>query len=473
MKKPAVILLAATASLLPGACSSRSGPSVPTCTIAPPTLSDWHLHASGTQLLDTSNRVVFLRGVDAGGRSKLPPYVPFDFAAGQYASVLASYMDRAASWGINVMRVPFTWSALEPTKGQDDQAWLAMYDQLLDAAWAHGIYTVIDFHQDVYAQVLCGDGFPEWTLVSPPAAMTDCPQWQLEYYNDASVTGAFDKFWAQGSTVQADYAAAWDVMVARYKNKPGVIAFEPINEPGWGTANVTTFEQTTLTDFYSTMVARMRAAAPTSLVFVDPPGVAGITVTTSVGRPTGDGVVFAPHFYPLAAEMSEVESGLAKWAAVGQSWNVPVFVGEFSVSNTSSTAAALMSAHFSALDTLGLSGAEWEYSVATLGWNGETDGMVAADGTEYPVVQGVIRPFAEAVAGSAITQSFDTTSGAFDLAFTPVTGITQISLPARAFPSGYNMTLTGACVDAATVPGELLLQPDSGAAQVSLHVTAK
>jgi hypothetical protein len=99
--------------------------------------------------------------------------------------------------------------------------------------------------------------------------------------------------------------------------------------------------------------------------------------------------------------------------------------------------------------------------------------MVAADGTEYPVVQGVIRPFAEAVAGSAITQSFDTTSGAFDLAFTPVTGITQISLPARAFPSGYNMTLTGACVDAATVPGELLLQPDSGAAQVSLHVTAK
>ena len=73
MKKPAVILLAATASLLPGACSSRSGPSVPTCTIAPPTLSDWHLHASGTQLLDTSNRVVFLRGVDAGGRSKLPP----------------------------------------------------------------------------------------------------------------------------------------------------------------------------------------------------------------------------------------------------------------------------------------------------------------------------------------------------------------------------------------------------------------
>ncbi|MGH7268892.1 MAG: cellulase family glycosylhydrolase, partial [Polyangiaceae bacterium] len=153
------------------ACGSSSSTSSPAsvlpfraCTITPPTLSTWKLSTAGTSFRDASGRTVLLRGVDAGGRSKLPPYVPFDFAAGQYTAALGAYMDRAASWGIDVMRVPFTWAALEPVEGQDDATWLSLYDQLLDAAWAHGIYTILDFHQDVYSEVYCGDGFPAWTV---------------------------------------------------------------------------------------------------------------------------------------------------------------------------------------------------------------------------------------------------------------------------------------------------------------------
>src|SRR5579862_1756233 len=116
--------------------------SATTCTLSPPALSTWRLAAQGTSLVDALGRTVFLRGVDAGGRSKFAPYVPFDFASGAYASALDAYMARAASWGIDAMRVPFTWAALEPTEGQDDQAWLSRYAELLGAAWAHGIYTI-------------------------------------------------------------------------------------------------------------------------------------------------------------------------------------------------------------------------------------------------------------------------------------------------------------------------------------------
>ena len=208
------------------------------CVITPPAPTDWRLVADGTNFRDDLGRIVLLRGVNAGGRSKFAPYVPFDYPddAG-YATALDAYMDHAASWGIDVMRVPFTWAALEPTQGVDDPDWLSRYDQLLDAAWARKIWTILDFHQDMYSESFCGDGFPGWTIPDAGPYEHDCPNWQLEYFNDDGVKTAFDRFWDAGSPVQSAYVSAWDVMVARYKDTPGVLGFEPINEPGWGSGD--------------------------------------------------------------------------------------------------------------------------------------------------------------------------------------------------------------------------------------------
>ncbi len=461
------------------ACGSPSSPAVAppfvACTVGPSTATDWRLTAKDTSFRDASGRQVFLRGVAAGGRSKFAPYVPFDFASGQYAAALGTYMDRAASWGINVLRVPFTWAALEPTMGQDDANWLSLYDQLLDAAWARGMYTILDFHQDVYSEVYCGDGFPGWTVSNPPAPHHDCPGWSNEYADDPDVKSAFDRFFAAGSPVQAEYLAAWDVLVARYKDKPGVLGFEPINEPGYGTVADGTFSATTLTSFYSMVVAHMRAAAPRSLVFVDTTGEDGVLVSTMLGRPSGDGIVFAPHFYPFNHDPKSVEAGLKTWADMGASWNVPVFVGEFGLNDTSATAVPFIAANFAAFDTLGLNGSEWEYSVSTDVWNSEMFGLVAADGTENPVAKAIQRPFARAIAGTSIKQAFNATSGAFTLSYMASGGVTEVSLPSQAYPSGYNLTLKGACVDATSKPGRLLLQADAdaGTSAVSLRIAPK
>jgi endoglycosylceramidase len=469
-------------ALLGAACGHSSAPSPPagrTCVIAPPAPSDWRLRADGTKLRDALGRVVFLRGVDAGGRSKFAPYVPFDYAQGQYATALASYMDRAASWGIDAMRVPFTWAALEPTQGAYDQDWLGRYDQLLDAAWSRGIWTVVDFHQDVYAELFCGDGFPAWTISGTPAMHT-CPsaQWELEYLQDKDVQGAFDRFWgspSSPSSVQTAYLAAWDVMLARYKDKHGVIGFEPINEPGWGSQDVGAFEAKTLSPFYTRVATHFRAMAPASLVFCDATGLAGLTVTTTLTDPGVDGTVFAPHYYPPgAASPDQIVADLGKWAAVGAAWNRPVFVGEFGTGHDNPSAADYMTAHFAGLDQLGLGGTEWEYSVESVEWNGETNSVVGADGTEYPVAQALVRPFARAVAGDAIVQSWDPVASTFTLSYAPSAGpggVTEVSLPARAFPSGYAVELDGACYDTTSMPGRMLVQSDSGATQVKLTVT--
>ena len=85
----------------------------------------------------------------------------------------------------------------------------------------------------------------------------------------------------------------------------------------------------------------------------------------------------------------------------------------------------------------------------------------------------MIRPFARAVAGSGITTAFDTETTTFTLAYAPTGGVTAVSLPARAYPSGYDVDLEGGCYDATSVPGQMLVQPDTGATTVSLTVTPK
>jgi endoglycosylceramidase len=468
-------LLGLAAATPVSACISGGSELPHTCTLSVPSPPDWRLRADGTLLRDGLGRVVFLRGVDAGGRSKFSPYVPFDYTAAGYDAALAAYMDRAASWGIDAMRVPFTWAALEPVQGQQDTDWLARYQALLDAAWARGIWTVVDFHQDVYSESFCGDGFPSWTIADAPAPHHDCPSWQLEYFSDKAVQAAFDAFWASGSAVQSQYLAAWDSMIARFANEAGVLGFEPINEPAAGTADQNTFEATTLTDFYSRVVPHMRALAPSSLVFVDAPGLDSVGATTAMTRPQGDGLVFAPHYYPISnANPSIVLPGIQQWASVGAAWNVPVFLGEFGFSDQSDLALDFMIAHFAALDALGMSGTEWEYSVASESWNSETDGVVAADGTEYPVAGALVRPFARAVAGDAVTQSWDPATGTFTLSYAPSpsagTQITEIQLPPRAYPTGYVVQLTSGCYDATSAPGRLLVQPDPGATSIALSV---
>jgi endoglycosylceramidase len=491
MRKAAATSVLALASALV-ACHSSSGgdgakPAVDagpagSCTIAPPAVSDWRVRTDGTLFRDSLNRVLLFRGVNAGERSKFAPFVPFDFPDGGYSDVLGTYMDIAASWGINAMRVPFAWAALEPVQGQNDATWLDRYDQLIDAAWAHGIYSIVDFHQDIYAEVFCGDGFPTWTVPYDAGPLHhDCPNWEAEGVQNPGVLAGFDAFWDASAPVQGPYMAAWDLMVARYKDKPGVIGFEPINEPLWGTAaDESAFEATTLTDFYGQMVTRMRGQAPTSLVFIDPPGLDGATLATTLGEPNGDagsaqGIVFAPHYYPIIGAAQDPVQGLGHWTAVGASWNVPTFVGEFGVTNTSATVVSYMTSVWNAFDALSLSATEWEYSIAPEEWDSENFSMVAGDGGENPVASVVLRPFARAVAGSAITQGYDPASQTFTVTYTPTadSAVSEMSLPARAYPKGYDVAITGACFDTTSKPGTLLVQPTASATQVAVTVTPK
>ena len=478
-------LLALSVSLPLVACGSTDEPAAlpdaPRCEIALPAPPDHRLAPDGTVLRDALGRIVFLRGVNAGGRSKFAPFVPFDFASTEagFQESLDRYLDRAAEWGVSALRVPFVWAAVEPTPGTDDEIFLARYDALLDGAWKRRIWTIVDFHQDIYSDVYCGDGFPGWTLPFPtPEPHHDCPDWFVRYSQDEDVKAAFDKFWSDEHGARTAFRALWERLAARHATRPGVLGYEPINEPHQGTANLKTWEQTTLTPFYTEMAALLRAKDPTALVFFDATGTDGIGAATYLDKPEGEGLVFAPHWYDSIAlfggtpSPSNATTYLSKWADKGREWNMPVLLGESGVPRDLETAGEFVTAMYDAVDDNALHFTYWEYSDSKETWNAEDLSLIDYEGQEATAITSVVaRPYPRAVAGEAPSFRYDAAARRFALAYDAPTenGVTEIIVPERNYPAGYRVELSNGCVDA-THPGVLLVRPSVGATRVELSV---
>lgn len=436
---------------------------VTACTTAPAEPDaerSWRLKASGTAFVNADGHRVLLRGVNAGGRSKWAPFAPFDFDAsvpGDYEKQLAAYLDRAQAWGINVLRVPFTWEAVEPVKGQDDAAFLKRYDALLDAAWQRGIYTIVDCHQDVYAHVFCGDGFPAWTLPADktyPAPHHDCKNWFEFYISSPDVNSAFDRFFSgQGGVLDA-FRAMWHRMALRYRDKPGVIGFEILNEPGHSIEGLDLWAKDVLTPFMADMAARIHVDAPESLVFIDSSPFDALTFSTALQRPPGDYIVFAPHWYDAAVYLGTPISlpasatAVTAWAKVGEAWQAPVLLGESGYPNDRKESPEAIRGLYEALDKASMSFTYWEYSVTKEAWNGEALSLMRPDGKEHTaLVDQVARPYVRSVAGKQLPGlTWDPVKRRLLLTDVMAGLPIHVALPQRAFQNGYYLvTDNGGC----------------------------
>jgi len=468
--------------LIAAACTPEGPlglPESPECPDLVP-LTSSILHTEHRDLLDESDRLVLLRGINAGGRSKFAPYSPFDYEEGHYDEALDRYLDLTQSWGINVLRVPFSWAAAQPTPETWDEEYLSRYDALLDGAWERGMWTIVDFHQDIYAEGFCGDGFPPWTLEEPPPdPRHDCPNWFLSYVVDPDVRDAFDDFWANERGTMDAFQAMWDVMATRHANRPGVIGFEIINEPGWGTAPLEEWEPNVLTPFYSTMTARIQAIDPDALVFFDATGIDAINASTALERPEGDNLIFAPHFYDSAIfaggdELSaNVLESLRAWDDAGLEWDLPVLLGEFGIQHHHPAAASYARQHYDALDTLQMHAAWWEYSISSDIWNDENLSVVDEEGSEYGILlDEIARPSLAALDGQLTSWSWDADRGVLEAQFEAnATGQTELSLPARLFGPETWVGATGeVCVHHAD-ERLLISTPEGGAIHLAVQPT--
>ncbi|RYH31969.1 hypothetical protein EON65_01515 [archaeon] len=74
-------------------------------------------------------------------------------------------------WGFSVVRLGVMWPGVEPTtRGAYNQTYLDNIEIIVNNLAKQDIYTVLDFHQDLWHRKYCGEGVPDYVYESCKAS---------------------------------------------------------------------------------------------------------------------------------------------------------------------------------------------------------------------------------------------------------------------------------------------------------------
>ncbi|HMI83811.1 MAG TPA: cellulase family glycosylhydrolase [Polyangiaceae bacterium] len=442
----------------------------------PPKLTTHRLTTRGDVLIDELGRAVILRGVNVGGRSKMPPFLPFEFAdAGEIPAQADKLMSSVRALGSNAVRLTFSWEALEGVRGTFDAEYLRRYGLLLDAAQKADLHVIVDVHQDVFHAAFCGDGFPEWALgdIVHGAPHYDCvfPFWSLPYFDAAStVSQAFDRFWTNKDGLFDAFEAMWRHVAREIGRHPAVAAFEIINEPGAGSTALDVMGHTILPPLYDRIAAAIEVEAGAAAIVCDEP-VSSTADIQYLARPSHARFVYGPHYYDGATTLgigpldaNRIRTAVTALLARTGGWNAPTIVGEFGAPNSVTFKGDYLAAIFDALDTGRASGLLWDVALSNQKWNSEDFGPLLADGTETAWAGILDRPAPRAIDGTITSFAWDTAAKQFSLAVSSAgDAVSQIYLPVRHLGMSPDIAVTGARFRWLPASGQLLVAAPRGA----------
>ena len=266
----------------------------------------------GRWVLDGHGRVLVLQGVNMV--AKRAPYAPDQTGFGRDdARFLARH-------GFTTVRLGLIWKAVEPQPGEYDDAYLARVRHTTRVLAREGIWTLLDFHQDLFNERFQGDGAPDWAVqddglpAEPQAGFPD------NYFANTALNRAFDHFWADdagpgGVGLQDRYAAAWAHVAAYFSHTPRVLGLDVFNEPWAGTgwqqcanpAGCPVFDAT-LQAFTQRVIDAVRAVDGRTGIFYEPQVLFNNGSQTHV-TPEGRRLGFSFHDYCLAEDAGAGESG--------------------------------------------------------------------------------------------------------------------------------------------------------------------
>ena len=104
---------------------------------------------------------------------------------------------------------------------------------------AHGIFSLVDFHQDLYNEKFGGEGWPDWAVLDDGLPANPIgfptPTSPAPGSTEPSTTSGPTRR-AGGVGIQERYAAAWARVAESFKRDRGVLGYDLLNEPWPGTA---------------------------------------------------------------------------------------------------------------------------------------------------------------------------------------------------------------------------------------------
>ncbi|MGY2701026.1 glycoside hydrolase family 5 protein [Nocardioides sp. HB32] len=289
-----------------------------------------------------------------------------------------------ARLGFNSVRLIVSWSALEPTPGAYDTAYVARIRQAVRWAASYGLYVVLDMHQDAYGiavdtpqDVTCPkgtvpnngwDGAPEWATITDGASTCRPGERELA----PAVIHAWQHFWDDTDGIQAHLVETWGRLAQDFARTRAVAGFDLLNEPGFGldpTANGTT----DLGAFYGRAIRAIRAGERAGggfhhIVFWEPSvlwSAFGSNPVPAPGFTRDRNLVFAPHIYAESLSPNSIPGGFASARAVARQHGVTVWGGEWGFwPEHPADASDKIERYAAAEDSAGYGGAWWDWKQA-------------------------------------------------------------------------------------------------------------
>jgi endoglycosylceramidase len=370
-------------------------------------------------------------------------------------------LDQAAERGLDHLRLTVYWQDIEPTEGNYDQAYLDKVVATIERCASHGIRVILDMHQDVYGQAFNSVGAPDWATRTDGLSYTPQASWLLDYLQPA-VQAAFNHLYDDADLRQAQIDA-WMAVVDRVKDLPGLFGYDLMNEPfGQIRPGETLFtaaervESQQLTPMYQRITDAISAVDADHWVFIEPPNLASLGVSTSLGKVTGPKVALYPHMYDSALEQSTYDPNstsytydpkfFSDWAnaitVYTDKYPMPMLVGEWGVAKPEAN--SMDQFVRDSLATLDKVSSGW--SMFTF-CNGDGYCPIDAQGNDRPNISQIFEPYARAIAGAPTASTYDFTTRRLKVTYRDdaASGTTDIFIPeSRSYPQGWKVLTSDA-----------------------------
>ena len=460
------------------------------------------LDHDGRWLTDSTGRVVILHGFNLV--YKVGSYRPEDTGFGRDD---ARFLHRH---GFNTIRLGIIYKGLEPDPPGPDgtpeyrRGYLKSIARTERVLAKQKIFSLLDFHQDMYNERFQGEGWPDWQTLDdglPAAPQNGFPG---NYLTMQALQRAFDHFWAndpaEGVPLQDAYASAWRHVAKRFERRRYVAGYDLLNEPWPGSAFPTCLNpagcpgfDSTLTEFSKRTIAAIRKVDRRTLAFYEPNVLFDFGARTSHGDTGDPHAGFSFHPYCLAGGGGvAAPTCAASEALTFQNAN----------DHTARTGDAPLVTEFGAsddlVDTRRVIDLADDHMVGWQYWHycdcddptttGPGVQAVVIDPSRPPRGDNVkreklrllARPFPQAVAGTPRSFSFDPDTAVFELAYAtsspedellPRRAQTEVRVPEINYPDGYRAEAEGATITSRRNAPVLRLKRAAGAREV--HVTVR
>jgi len=445
--------LAALLTSLALAPAALAGPALP-------------LGHSGRWLTDASGRVVILHGLNMIYKRR--PYAP---DAVGFDDDDAAFLARE---GFDTVRLGVIYAGVEPRPGAYDDAYLDRIERTVATLGRHGIVSLLDFHQDLYAERFQGEGWPDWAIDDddlPAAPRLGVPG---NYGGMPALGHAFDHFWADDAApgdsvgLQERYVAAWAHVADRFKDNRFVLGYDLMNEPWPGTRwprcqgrhGCPGFDAE-LSAFVARALAAIRRRDPDTLVFYEPHVLFNDGVPTHL-RDTGDAnaaLSFHDYCGSGAVCLKRDDRVFANAERHARASGDALLLTEFGATDDQDTLRAMADRG----DRFMVGWQEWHYcpcaDPTTIGHGARQaivlDPRKPPDGANVRATKVAVlaRPHARAIAGTPTAMRFASRTRRYTLRYRTrradglgrfgPTAQTEIALPRRQYRHGYRVRIRG------------------------------